>query len=132
MLEVYETDRIVIEKEITNLPFTYQVINELKKKYPNDELCLIMGADNIVSFDKWKHYKELLKLEFIIYTRNNIDIKYYLDKLNKKDKYIILDKVDNIDISSSKIRDNINNIKIIQKYLDKDVIDYIVSNNLYK
>ena len=91
-----------------------------------------MGADNITSFDKWKHYEDLLKLEFIIYTRNNIDIKRYLDKLNKKDKYIILDNVKSINISSSNIRENINNLKELEKYLDKEVIDYIVKNKLYK
>lgn len=132
MLEFYENDKLVVEKKITNLPYTYQVINELKKIYPNDELCLIMGADNITSFDKWKHYEDLLKLEFIIYTRNNIDIKRYLDKLNKKDKYIILDNVKSINISSSNIRENINNLKELEKYLDKEVIDYIVKNKLYK
>ena len=132
MLEPYETDKIIIERELNDLPYTYEVIRELKKRYKDDELSLIMGADNIISFDKWKHYEELIKLEFIIYTRNNLNIKHYLDKIGKKDKYIILDNVESINISSSKIREAINDYHTLTEYMDKETIDYIINNNLYK
>ena len=131
MLKFYESDNIVIETELINHVYTYDLMIELKKKYKNDELYLIIGADNIVSFDKWKNYEELLKLNFIIYTRNDIDVKYYLDKLNKKDKYILLDKVPSFDVSSSKIREMILNKEPVNDYLDKKVIKYIERNNLY-
>ena len=132
MLENYETDKILIERELNNLQYTYQVIDELKKRYPDDELCLIMGADNIVSFDKWKNYEELLKLELIIYTRNNLDIRHYLEKIGKKDKYIVLDDVESIKISSTKIREVINEFYELENYMDKEVLDYIIKNNLYR
>lgn len=132
MLERYETDRIIIERELNNLEYTYQLINELKKRYKNDELILIMGADNIISFDKWKNYEELLKLELIIYKRNNFDIKHYLDRINKKDKYIIIDNVESINISSTTIRETINDFYNLEELIDKDVLDYIIKNELYK
>ena len=132
MLEFFKTNKIIIDKKHNDLEYTYQVINELKKEYKNDELSLIMGADNIILFDKWKHYKDLLKLEFIIYKRNKINIKKYLDKLGKIDKYKIIDNVNDIDISSSMIRDNINNIDKLKEVLDKRVLDYIIKNELYK
>ena len=132
MLERYETDKIIIERELNNLEYTYQLINELKKRYKNDELILIMGADNIISFDKWKNYEELLKLELIIYKRNNFDIKHYLDRINKKDKYIIIDNVESINISSTTIRETINDFYNLEELIDKDVLDYIIKNELYK
>lgn len=132
MLENYETDNIIIERKLINLPYTYQVIRELKKKYKEDELFLIMGADNIVSFDEWKHYKELLSLGLIIYKRDNLNVNYYLDKLNKKDNFIVIDNVDNINISSTKIRESINRKEVLEEMLDKKVLDYIMENNLYK
>ena len=132
MLEFYETDKIIIEKKLTNIVYTYDLITELKKIYKNDELYLIMGADNIISFDKWKNYEELLKMNFIIYTRNDIDIHYYLDKLNKKDKFIVLDNIKCYNVSSSKVRENLYNNKSVNKYLDKEVINYINDNKLYK
>ena len=132
MLERYETDNIIIERELNNLEYTYQLIRELKKRYKNDELILIMGADNIISFDKWKNYEELLKLELIIYKRNNLDIKHYLDRINKKDKYIIIDNVESINISSTTIRETINDFYNLEELIDKDVLDYIIENELYK
>ena len=131
MLKYYETDKIIINETLNDLPYTYEVINELKKEYKTDELYLIIGADNIILFDKWKHYKELLKLNIIIYTRNDIDIKSHLERLNKKDKYIIIDKVKNIDISSTQVREKIKNHENLNKYLDDFVINYINKNKLY-
>ena len=131
MLEYYASKNIIIEKELNNLKYTYLIINELKKRYKKDELSLIIGADNIVDFDKWKEYKELLKLNLIIVKRNNINVKYYLNKLNKKDKYIILDIKDK-NYSSTNIRNNINNLDILKEMMDMEIINYIKENNLYK
>ena len=132
MLKFYETNKLIILEEFNNLPYTYQIMRKLKEKYKNDEFSLIIGADNIVSFDKWKRYKELLKLELIIFKRNNIDVNSYLKKLNKSDKVIVIDEPNNIEISSTKIRDNINNPKVLETMIDKKVMDYIIKNDLYR
>ena len=132
MLNNYKNSNLIIEEGYDEIPYTYMVINKLRNKYKEDTFYLIMGADNIVSFDKWKNYKELIKLNFIIYKRNEINIEFYLDKLEKTEAYIIIDKVDNIDISSTAIRNLIREKKDVRKYLDKKVIDYINKNDLYK
>ncbi len=129
MLEYYSNKNIVIEKELNNLPYTYLVMRELKKRYKNDELFLILGADNIIHFDKWKEYKELLNYNLIIINRDNVNVKYYLNKLNKKNKYFILDI--KCKYSSTSIRNNINNLNIIKQIVDIKVINYIKSNKLY-
>ena len=130
MLNNYRDNNIIIDNELNDLKYTYQIIRKLKKKYKGDELFLIIGADNIIKFNEWKNYKYLLKLNLIICKRDNIDIKYYLDKLNKKDKYFIVDSIN--DISSTFIRNNIDNNKLLTKYIDKEVLDYIRVNNLYR
>ena len=130
MLKYFESKNILVLEKYNDLVYTIDLVNALKKEY-SDSLYLIMGADNIVSFDKWKNYKELLNYNMIIYKRNNIDVKYYLDYLGKKDNYTIIDCVKNINISSTKIRQNINNKTYLKKYLDERVIDYIYKNNLY-
>ncbi len=131
MLENYETEKIIIERELNNLPYTYLIIRKLKERYKYDELFLIMGADNIISFDKWMNYEELLKLNFIIYKRNNVKIEKYLKKLNKLDNTIIIKDTENINISSSDIRKTINNYLNLKNLLDKNVLNYIINNNLY-
>ena len=132
MWKYFETDKIIIDEENNNLEYTYLVLNSLKKKYPNDELNLIIGADNVVNFDKWCNYQDILNHKLIIVNRNNIDIKYYINKFNIK-KYLIVD-LDSINISSTLIRSLIKDKNTFQlnKLINKKIIDYIYDNQLYK
>lgn len=127
MLNFFKNENIIINNTLNNLEYTYQIIRELKKD--NNEYSLILGADNIINFDKWKNYEELLKLELLIINRNDINIKKYLEKLNKNDKYKIIN-IENINISSTYIRENINK-KEITNIIDKQVLNYIQKENLY-
>ena len=42
------------------------------------------------------------------------------------------DNLSNIDISSTYIRENINNKKLLVDKIDKEIYDYIVYNKLYE
>ena len=95
----------------------------LEKEY-NDELYLILGADNIVDFTKWKDYEELLKYNIIVLARDNIDITTYTSKLDGN--FIVVDDYPFINISSTKIRNGNSD-----DYLDAKVLKYIKENNLY-
>ena len=57
MLKFYESENIIINDELNDLPYTYQVLNRLKEKYENDELILIIGDDNLPKFHLWKNYQ---------------------------------------------------------------------------
>jgi len=132
MLKFYKNENIIIDSKNNNLEYTYQILNNLKLEYKEDELYLIIGADNIINFDKWMNYKEILTYNLIILNRNNIDILEYLEKLNKKDKYVIVNDLPNIDISSTMIRNNLNNKDYdISLYIDDYILNYIKENNLY-
>ena len=128
MLNFFKTENIIINDTLNNLEYTYQILRELNKD--NNEYSLILGADNITTFNKWKNYQELLNYELLIINRDNINIKEQLNKLNKKDKYKIID-IKNIDISSTYIRNNINNEKLIKNIIDKQVLEYIKKEKLY-
>ncbi len=126
MLKFYESDLVIIDKENNHYQYTIDLMKKLGKEYKDDELFLIIGADNIIDFDKWKDYKKLLKYKIIIMNRNNINIKKYLYKY-PNNNFIIIEDFHYIDISSSEIRNNLNN-----KYLDENILNYIKSNGLYK
>lgn len=134
MLSIFETNRIIIDKKNNSVEYTHLLLENLKEEFPFDELYLILGADNIVNFDKWKNYQALLRYNLIVINRENIDVKYYLDKLNKKDKFIITDELPLINISSTIIRNAIknNNLDKLDDLIDKNVLKYIVENNLYE
>lgn len=126
MLKYFENDYIRVDNKHNKYIYTYELFRVLSKKYENDELYLILGADNIIEFDKWKNYKELLNYKIIIIGRDNIDVKKHIKKYNSNN-FIIIDDYKSIDISSTEIRHNLNS-----KYLDKRVYEYILKNNLYE
>ena len=124
MLKLYENNNISIDTKHNNLIYTIDLIKELEKIY-NDELYIIIGSDNLINFDKWKDYKKLLKYKIIVMNRDDMDLDPYINKLGKNN-FIILKDYPFIKISSTEIRNNLNN-----KYLDKKVLDYIKEHNLY-
>ena len=125
MLKLIENNKIKIDTKNNNYIYTYQLMNQLKKEY-NEQLYLIIGADNIINFDKWKNYEELLNYKIIIMNRNNIDVNKYIEKY-KTNNFIIINNYPFIDISSTEIRNNLDS-----KYLDKNVLQYIKEKKLYR
>jgi len=133
MLKLFENENIMIDNKNNDVQYTYQILEILSREYKEDELYLILGADNLINLDKWKNYDKILKYNLVILNRTNIDVFRYLNHLNKKTNYIVVDDLPNIDISSTMIRkklkekdyDNILNL------IDKKVFEYIEKNNLY-
>lgn len=128
MLKFYENEKIIINDYLNDYEYTYQILNILKNENPNDELYLIIGADNIEKFHLWKNVEEILKHKVIVLNRNDVEIDKYINQFKQKDNFIVIKDFKKIDISSSEIRDNINNM--INK-LDEKIYKYIIKNNLY-
>ena len=125
MLKFFQNENIIIDETHNTFPYTCDLMKELSKEY-DDELYLIIGADNIINFDKWKNYEELLQYKIIVMNRNNLNIDEYITKYNTSN-FIVLSDYPFIDVSSTEIRNNLDN-----RYLDKRVLEYIKKNNLYK
>ena len=86
---------------------TFYLVNYLKKKFINKELYLIIGADNLIKFHKWKRWKDISKkciiLVFDRYSYKSKALKSLAFKhINKeKLKFINFKKVN---ISSSQLK----------------------------
>ena len=134
MLKIYENENIIIDNKNNNIKYTYEILENLSKEYEKNNLYLIIGADNIINFDKWKNYQEVLKYNLIILNRDNIEINNYLKNLNKNNKYQIIDDLENINISSIMIRDRIKNKdhSYLNNVIDEAVLSYIKQRNLYQ
>jgi nicotinate-nucleotide adenylyltransferase len=39
--------------------FTYQTLRQLKRRYPGVAFVLVMGADNLANFRKWRNWREV-------------------------------------------------------------------------
>lgn len=126
MLKFFETENIIVDDVHNNHEYTYEILAELKKDYPNDELYLVIGSDNLEKLHLWKNIDLVLQNKIIVLNRNNIKIEKYLERFNR-DNFIIINDFDFIEISSTEIRNNLDNI-----CLDNRVKNYIINNKLYE
>lgn len=49
-----------VEFHLPKPNYTINTLDNLHKKYPNDEFSLVIGADNMAVFDQWKDYQKIL------------------------------------------------------------------------
>lgn len=104
--------------------YTYETLDYFKKKYLGSEIYFILGADNLKQISNWKNSEYILSnYKLIVINRGD-------DKIEVKDNVVVTDILNN-DISSTFIRNNIDNDDIIKKYLDKNVLEYIRKEKLY-
>lgn len=126
-----------IEMDNEGISYTIDTIKELKKKYNEEELYLIIGGDSLLNLQEWKDYKELISTNnFIVADRYRSNIEEIIRKIkefNYKYNGNII-KVNNpiIHISSTNIRDRIRKGLSI-KYLVPNILEkYIINNHIYE
>lgn len=122
MLKYYENDSVEVDTNHNNYPYTFELVNALKKSYPNDELYLIIGSDNLEELHEWKNVDELLKNKIIVLKRGQIKKNPYIDDSN----IIYINDFEYIDISSTEIRNG------RYDYLNDNIKKYIIDNKLYQ
>jgi len=119
------------EYERKNISYTYDTIIELYKTLPDIEgkINFIIGTDALVNIEKWYEYKKLIKLiDFILLIRDEDDLEK-CKKINNINYKIL--KNDKINISSTQIRNMVNNKEDISGFVPKEVRDYIEKHKLY-
>jgi len=130
-LKLFEDENTIIDDDVNDnkTRYTYDLLENLKHKYPEYELALVLGADNLLRFDKWYRYQELLdNYHFIIMNRNDIDTLAELKRLNKEN-YSILN-LEEIDISSTYIRQNLNHPEKLEGMIDNRVLEIIKKTDM--
>lgn len=116
--------------ENNNFEYTYQVLDYFQDKYRDSEIYFICGTDNLKELDTWKNYAYILEnYKIIVIKRNDDDIKTILDRYSKYKDNIIVSNILKSEISSSYIRDN---LLTSNRFLDDDVLKYILERKLYK
>lgn len=124
----------VSEYELSNeISYTYKTLDYFKNKYSNDTIYFICGADNLDYIDTWKNGKYILNnYNIIAINRGEYNTQKILNNYSKYNAKIIVCNLESINISSTNIREKINNNEDIKDLIDIDVSNYIKENNLYK
>lgn len=43
-------------------PYTYATVRYLRRRFPGTRFVWVMGADNLATFDRWQHWREIARL----------------------------------------------------------------------
>lgn len=117
-----------IEFELPKPSYTIDTLTYLSDKYPDNKFILLIGADNLQSFHKWKNYQVILdEYEIMVYPRPG----YPKDYPHLQGNIRIID-APLMEISSSFIREAIHQGKDVGFFMPKAVSDYIQEMHFYK
>lgn len=117
--------------------YTYLTLEELLEKNENAKLYFICGTDMFISLESWKYPERIFKNAVLVTAardKNEYLSLYKFKRLFKK-KYnarckIVLIKP--FPVSSSLIREMAGKGEDVSKYLDKNVMEYMNENGLYR
>lgn len=117
--------------------FTYQTIETLKEKNPQNTYFYIVGADAFVNMGTWKCPEKIFsEVTVLVAARLGTDSKEVNSKAAEyKEKYnadIQFLPINTIDISSSELRQKVRDGKSLRYMVHYRVIEYINKNNLYR
>ena len=115
--------------------FTYETLRMLSSSY-NHTFYPILATDNLKTLDKWVRNREIMSnYKIIVAKRNQENIENIIensDQLRRfKTSFIIMDGEPENDLSSTLIRNNINDKELIINSLDSKVHEFILKNLLY-
>lgn len=130
--EDFEISDYEIEKK--GLSYTFETLEHFKND--DNELYFITGADCLMDIEKWKYPEKIFKLcNFVVFNRAGYSKKNLIiqkEKIQQKfnTNITFLDIID-LEISSSIIRNRIKEGKRIDFFMSREVLEYIITNNLY-
>ncbi len=112
--------------------YTIDTLRILKKQYPsNSQFHLLIGADMLFYFEQWYKYESILKeCTVVAVARENgqyVDMLEYATELGRVKVLNLPVRV----VSSSQIRDNVENNIPIDSLVPEKVGQYIKEKNLY-
>ena len=126
-----------VELNLDKQLYTVQTLHIFKNKYKNYDIYFVMGTDNLKELNTWKEAERILSdYKVIVLERNDDNLCDVINKDELLKKYrqalVKIDGINKIYLSSTMIREKIKNGEDIEQFIDRDVLNYIKRNNLYK
>ena len=125
-----------IEFNSPRQPYTFETLQAMQNNYPENEIRLIIGTDNLRELDTWYEIEQLLNnFKVIVLARDEDNIEEIINNHNLLSKYSSSFIRSNISIrtnlSSTFVRSAIKNKNSVKYLLPDEIIEYIEKNNLY-
>ena len=117
-----------IEMHLPIPSYTVVTLAALQDKYPDRKFSLIMGGDNLATFDRWRNYQYILdNYHLLVYPRPGSEHCKFASHPN-----VTLVDVPMIDISSSYIRQQIAAGRNVRYLLTEPVYNYLTEMHFYE
>ncbi|MBX2817479.1 MAG: nicotinate-nucleotide adenylyltransferase [Saprospiraceae bacterium] len=118
-----------IEFELPRPSYTVDTLSHLREAYPESHFSLILGSDNLVSFERWKDHQDILKHHSIyVYIRPGMEDF----ALRNHPSIQVLTDVPMLHISSTYVRTLLHEDKSVRYLTVPSVVDYITNKRLYR
>lgn len=119
--------------------YTYLTLTELKKRYINANLYLVVGSDMFLSFHEWKNPENIFEMCTVCAATRKDEIglsdlySYAKEKFPSQKDNMKIELIDfkPLEISSTKLRQMIGRDASVTSFVDESVLDYIYSRGLY-
>ena len=121
--------RELFSKEIT---YTYETMRGIVEE-KEEEIFFIIGEDSMITLESWYQSEKLKKIVYFLVGRRSLEFNTEkLEELREKDYKIDFFKTTFLDLSSTNIREKIQQEKSIEYLVPKKVYEMIVRENLYE
>lgn len=125
-----------IEVESGERSYTYRTLEKLREMYPDDRLFFIMGGDSLDYFDQWVHPERIaFCATILVIARDAYEEERLAEKIEQIGKSFPADirivPCSKYPISSTKIREMIQQGLDVSAYVPRSVLQYIKENRLY-
>ena len=116
--------------------YSVDTINEIKSRYPGDEICLFMGTDMLETFEEWRSFEKILEMcTLAVFARDAGDKERNIKNAQAlREKYGgKIEIIDNeaVKISSTELRRMLGD-RHGTEYITEDVYGYILHKGLYE
>ena len=117
-----------LEFERSGPSYTIETVRELNRTYPRYNFSFIIGGDMVDYLPQWKNIEELIDLiQFIGVQRPG-----YQQDESPFSTFVQKVEIPQMDISSTMIREKVQNVKSIRFLVPDRVRNYIEENSLYE
>lgn len=124
-------EKILVSAVEFTLPrpsYTIDTLRFLTENFGDQmRFSILMGADNIENFDRWKEYEQILgNYPIFVYPRTGYSVEKFADKVT------YLENAPLFDYSATDVREAFAAGKPIDTMVCKEVESYVKSNKLWK
>lgn len=131
---INKVELCTLEMELKGKSYTLNTLEKLNEMGIKN-LSLVIGADSLITFNKWYCYEQILNLaELLVYPRQGVDSDEVLTAktaLEEKGAKITLLNILPPNISSTEVRENILNENKVNQLVPNLVAEYIKEHGLY-